>query len=60
MIFTVTVTETIVKQSKLEIEANDWEQAEEIASQQWQDGLIEFDDEYNDINYETEESEWQE
>ncbi len=59
MIFTVTVTETDVKQAKLEIEANDWEQAEEIANQQWQDGLVEFDNEYNDINIEAEESEWQ-
>jgi hypothetical protein len=59
MIFTVTVTETDVKQARLEIEADDWEQAEEIANQQWQDGLVEFDNEYNDINIESEESEFQ-
>lgn len=54
-IFTVTITETTVQQARIEIEADDWEQAEEQANQQWQQGLIEFDDEYNDVNFDTEE-----
>ena len=39
-LFTVTVTETTVKQAYIEIEADDWEQAEDKASADyWADDL---------------------
>lgn len=50
--FTVTVQETTIKRTTREIEANDWEEAEEIASSEyWSGSITEWD--YEDEQLET-------
>lgn len=54
-LFTVRITETITKYSTVEIETDDWEMAEKLASDQWQNGLVEVDYENNFVEFQTEE-----
>lgn len=52
--FEVTIRETTVRTATIEIEADDWEQAEELARSEYYAG-IDFDDEDEDLEIETEE-----
>ena len=53
--FTVTVTETTIKQAYFEVEAEDWEQAEDLASSEYYEGSTEWHYEYQRIEMDTEE-----
>lgn len=55
--YTVTLTETTVKQVYIEVEADDWEQAEDMAQSQYYEGITEWDYEDDRIEMDTEENE---
>jgi uncharacterized membrane protein len=54
--FEVTITERVIRQATVEIEANDWEEAEAIAREGVASGDIELEEDYDDnLEFETEE-----
>jgi hypothetical protein len=53
--FTVTLTETTIRRTYIEVEADDWEQAEDKASTEYYKGLVEWDCENEHIEMDTEE-----
>lgn len=53
--FTVTLTETTVKKTYIEVEADDWEQAEDMASVKYYEGSVEWDYVDDRIEMDTEE-----
>ena len=56
MKYEVTVKERITRTAIVEIEADNWEQAEAIARQQYQDGQLSFDEYFSGhADFETEE-----
>ena len=55
-IFEVTIKERCIRHTIEEIEADDWEQAEDIAQKMYLDDKITFDNNINDVQFEAEES----
>jgi len=53
--FTVTITETTVKQAYFEVEAEDWEQAEDLAGAEYWANDLEWHKEDSRIDMDTEE-----
>jgi hypothetical protein len=53
--FTVTLTETTIKRTYIEVEAEDWEQAEDLASKEYYEGSTEWHYEDSRIEMDTEE-----
>lgn len=53
--FTVTLTETTIKRTYIEVEAEDWEQAEDLANSEYYKGITEWDYEDSRIEMDTEE-----
>jgi hypothetical protein len=54
-IFEVTIKERCIRHAVEEIEADTWEQAEEIAQKMYYDQKLEFEYTTDDVNFEAEE-----